>query len=284
MKRLVALILVCSTLFFTVSGSFAETLEKTSVKITYNGVRTYLMDSDDNQLPIYLEEGHFYIPLDSFIQAIGGEYKYDADTNTVSIELSNGFTSAPAEKKITQEVFDSAKLAYQKLVTISNETANIMDDIYNAWRYGIYESDSATLSDFVSELHLSSTEIEAALNDHIYMLFGDHTPTDLFDLFKYSDNFWQECVSLVLNAYALNGRYDLLNTELATAKDALKIVGDQFSDYQYYPNLKNFYAKASSYLEFANNPTGSFNQLKTTISDYENSLRTLITDLSFVFE
>lgn len=44
-------------------------------------------------------------------------------------------------------------------------------------------------------------------------------------------------------------------------------MGDKYTDYEYYPKLKEYYSKVCSYYEFVKSPTGSFNQLQGTVND-----------------
>ena len=81
-----------------------------------------------------------------------------------------------------------------------------------------------------------------------------------------------------------NGTYTKAEELLASAKESLKSVTNDYSDYTGYPTLKSYYSEVSSYLEFAKSPSGSFSQLKTTIDNYETKMRTYKSDLSFIFD
>lgn len=80
---------------------------------------------------------------------------------------------------------------------------------------------------------------------------------------------------VVSGAYAANGE---------TAKAQMKNLSENYSDYEHYPNLKGFYTTTSSFFDFCQNPTGSFEQVKTTINDYRNKARGYISDLDYIFE
>jgi uncharacterized protein YceK len=184
----------------------------------------------------------------------------------------------------SNKAFDTAKEAYQSLCDAADSTIDVMDSVYGAWYFGIYESDdsftSTIASDLAASTSMATSDIEAAikslgessgLGDRlIYLLFGD-------DAFHY-------CLSVVNEAYELNGTFDSINNNLDIANASLKTMTAKFDDYKHYPALKEFYSKVSSYAEFAQAPSGSFQQLKDTINDYENDIRTYRTDLSFVFE
>ena len=50
-----------------------------------------------------------------------------------------------------------------------------------------------------------------------------------------------------------------------------------------YPKLKEYYSSIKSYVEFFTSPSGSFKQLADTINTYENGIRTLESDVGFLF-
>ena len=63
----------------------------------------------------------------------------------------------------------------------------------------------------------------------------------------------------------------------------MKEVNEKYSDYEYYPKLKDLLTQVSALLDFCNNPVGSFEQVKVTINDYKNDIRDLTNDLNYVF-
>lgn len=77
---------------------------------------------------------------------------------------------------------------------------------------------------------------------------------------------------------------DEVQTALNTAKEQMKELSDKYSDYEHYPNLKGYYTTTSSFFDFCQNPTGSFEQMKNTINDYKNEARDYISDLDYIFE
>ena len=179
-------------------------------------------------------------------------------------------------------VFEHSKAAYLKL----NETAEIceqaMSDIYNAWMWGIYDwDDKKTASELSSSLQ---KEVSVDLESGADLLYEDSTAgTYLILSALMNDSDWQGCVELVIASYENTGVYAQADTLLAEAQSALKVVSEKNADYQYYPMLKQYYAKISAMLEFVKSPSGSFEQLKTTKNDYMNSIDSYQGDLSFVF-
>ena len=206
--------------------------------------------------------------------------------------LGDDGSKSSGSGEVTEEVFNNSKIAYEKLTEASEIGLNALSDIYDAWRYGIYEDD-ANWEDFCDELIVPDADIEKGIQENsiFYSFYKDDEKYDskdmstFFSIIQGLDDFWQECVNYVVYAYGVteNG-FTVVEQDLNDAKASLKIVGDEFSDYKYYPNLKEFYSTVSSLYEFVSNPTGSFETLKTTSTDYENQIRSFKSDLSFVFE
>ena len=207
-------------------------------------------------------------------------------------------------KSKEQAAFDNAQKAYDALCDAADETISIMNSVYGAWYFGIYKlSDYKTsksagkLSGFAKETGLSELTIKNAINEYYVNYFkilsGDteefkeldkETMDILVDSHIYGIEDFNGCLELVYLVFEAEGITNNLNENLTIAKDTLKIMTNDFDDYKHYPTLKDFYSKVSSYAEFAQSPSGSFQQLKDTINDYENSIRTYRTDLSFVFD
>ena len=116
----------------------------------------------------------------------------------------------------------------------------------------------------------SAEEVDSAIVDKIFSLLED----DMFSL----------CVEIVKEAYVANGTVEEIKGHLDEAKAQMKELSEDYSDYEHYPNLKGYYTTTSSFFDFCQNPTGSFEQVKTTINDYKNEARNYINDLNYIFE
>ena len=91
------------------------------------------------------------------------------------------------------------------------------------------------------------------------------------------------CVRVTTNAYILNGDAEQAETLLNEAKNLMKELNEKYADYEYYPKLKELLTQVTALLDFCNNSEGSFEQAKTTINDYKNSIRDLTNDLNYIF-
>ena len=92
------------------------------------------------------------------------------------------------------------------------------------------------------------------------------------------------CVMVVTGAYQANGKVAEAQNALEEAKTQMKELSEEYSDYEHYPNLKGYYTTTNSFFDFCLNPTGSFEQVKTTINDYRNEARDYMNDLDYIFE
>ena len=98
------------------------------------------------------------------------------------------------------------------------------------------------------------------------------------------DNLFSFCVMVVSSAYKANGKVDEAQAALDSAKDLMKTMSEKYSDYEHYPQLKEYYTTTKSFFAFCQNPEGSFEQVKTTINDYRNDARNCVSDLDYIFE
>ena len=178
-----------------------------------------------------------------------------------------------------KKAFDSASIAYTNI----DEAYVLIDafgsDIYNAWRIGIYDKDEVSVRYLASKLNLHEWDIRLAIDD----LTGTDDFGDLYFLI-FKDDLFSACVMMVSKAYDLNGTVEEIGDYLDDAKISMKELSEKYSDYEHYPNLKKFYTRTNSFFEFCQNPSGSFEQVKTTINDYRNDIRTYKSDLDFIFD
>jgi len=195
-----------------------------------------------------------------------------------------------------KKAFEASKAAYDNIDIAYEITEQFGSDIYEAWRLGIYDDDEV-LADgaahLATELSLSADEIRAGA---VYVLYQDEWDTmseeekeeligtaDL--LFSYmEDDLFSFSVMAVSNAYVVNGKVDEAQTALDAAKAQMKELSSEYSDYEHYPNLKGYFTTTSSFFDFCQNPTGSFEQIKETVNNYKNEARDYISDLDYIFE
>ncbi len=198
-----------------------------------------------------------------------------------------------------KKAFEASKSAYDNIDIAYEITEQFGSDIYEAWRLGIYD-DEELLKDGVAylakELSLSEDELKEGVGYVISEMAGEDwsevsdedkaTITEntniIFGIME--DDLFSFCVNVVTGAYIANGKVEEAQNALNDAKAQMKELSEKYSDYEYYPNLKGYYTTTSSFFDFCQNPTGSFEQVKDTINDYKNEARDYISDLDYIFE
>lgn len=196
--------------------------------------------------------------------------------------------------------FEVSKVAYDNIDIAYEITEKFGSDLYEAWRLGIYEDDEI-LDDGVAHLAKELSLSEDELKDGLAYSIAQLTNTDwselsdedkatlvenadiFFDMVE-DDDLFTFCVSIVVGAYTVNGKVEEAQNALDTAKSQMKELSEKYSDYEHYPTLKEYYTTTSSFFDFCQNPTGSFEQVKDTINDYKNRARDYINDLDYIFE
>ena len=197
-----------------------------------------------------------------------------------------------------KRAYEVSKVAYDNIDIAYEIVEQIGSDIYDAWLLGIYDKEELIENGaeyLASELLLSEDEIKAGIGCTFAEVLGMswnlsesykkdiiETADDSFYLFE--DEMFTFCVLSVINAYEINGKMEEAQIALDAAKTNMKELSDKYSDYEHYPNLKGYYTTTSSFFDFCQNPTGSFEQVKDTINDYKNEARDYISDLDYIFE
>lgn len=198
-----------------------------------------------------------------------------------------------------KKAFEASKAAYDNIDAAYEIVEEFGSNIYEAWRMGIHEKDEI-LNDGVeylaSELSLTEDELRlgvaytmSGIFDQDWGTMSDEEKNTVADSADYifelmEDELFSFCVMVVSNSYVVNGKADEVQVLLDTAKTQMKELSEKYSDYEHYPNLKGYYTTTSSFFDFCQNPTGSFEQVKDTINDYKNEARDYISDLDYIFE
>lgn len=197
-----------------------------------------------------------------------------------------------------KKAFEASKAAYDNIDIAYEITEQFGSDIYEAWRLGIYDDDEILedgAAHLATKLSLSADEIRAGA---VYAIYKDEWDTmpdeekdklidnaDLFFIHSYNeDELFFFCVMAVSNAYVVNGKVEEAQTALDAAKAQMKELSSEYSDYEHYPNLKGYFTTTSSFFDFCQNPSGSFEQFKETVNDYKKEARDYISDLDYIFD
>lgn len=198
-----------------------------------------------------------------------------------------------------RKAFEASKAAYDSIDIAYEITEQYGSDLYEAWRLGIYDDDeifAGGAEHLASGLSLSADEIRTGAAYTVATMVGENwDELSEEDKNKYIDNadaffsvmeddLFTFCVMAVTGAYTVNGKVEEAQTALDAAKAQMKKLSTEYSDYEHYPMLKGYYTTTSSFFDFCNNPTGSFEQVKETINDYRKEARDYISDLDYIFE
>lgn len=197
------------------------------------------------------------------------------------------------------KAFDKSKAAYENVNSAYEITEKYGSDIYEAWRLGIYKEKeilSGGCAYLAGELNLSEDEIAAGaayyLAEAVDKSWDELTEEEKNNLISgadtsftaMKDDLFSWCVTVVSNAYIAGGKAAEVEAYLDEAKEQMKDLSEKYSDYEHYPALKGYYTTTSSFFDFCKNPSGSFEQLKTTIEDYKSTARDYNADLAYIFE
>ncbi len=196
------------------------------------------------------------------------------------------------------EAFEVSKSAYEK-VNKAYEMVNMYsEDIYQAWYMGINDeydiNDDYELDNFAEKLHIEEKDLQNAigklLGNDSYKVDGRyayhyHSGSDWSDLhIDHYRDFFSACVDVVSEAYKVNGTVDEIEALLEESKALMKQLSNDYSDYEHYPNLKEYFTTTSAFFGFCQEPEGSFEQVVETFNDYRNDARDYYYDLNYVFE
>jgi len=251
MKKIIALVLSFSLLCACGKSEAVKTAEE-----AINAIGTVTANSGDT---IANAEKMYGILTDA--------EKEKVKNRLVLVEAQDAFEDIKGEV-----VYKNAQNAYKKLQEVANLCVTGMDTIYGAWYFGIYEAKSTSDFDDMAKSvpGFSSNELEKA---------GKLLGINAWDV---GDD-WENSLWTAVMAITTRGDYDTITKNMSEAEKVLQSLTDKYDDYTYYPKLKEYYSAIKSYVDFYSNPTGSFSQLADTINDYENRIRTLESDVSFLF-
>ena len=213
------------------------------------------------------------------------------DTSTVpetteSDTKSESTETAQSDADAKEAEYEAADSAYKVLLEAHELCVDVMDSIYDAWFFAIYEADDYSSAQsrfdaFCSRANLDYDEALDALNE-VLQSMGYSEPTGTQQLEGLTD--FNVTLTVVEHIYTNNGTYSKIDTYLSNAKSFIKSLTNKYADYTGYTTLKSYYSELSAYAEFCQSATGSFSQLKTTIDTYETNLRNYKNELSFIFD
>lgn len=188
----------------------------------------------------------------------------------------------------SKKAFNESKEAFEYVTTAYIATNEFSHDIYEAWYLGVnnkYDyNEEYDLDSFANQMNIELEHIKQAIAN----LCGA-------DKYYYSDKLWESLpkkynysyfsawVAVISEAYKCSGKADEIRKELSNAKDLMKGLSDNYSDYEHYPALKEYFTTTMAFYDFCCNPEGSFEQVVETFNNYRNNARESFFDLNYVF-
>lgn len=195
------------------------------------------------------------------------------------------------------------EIVYESTKDASGIVDQLASDIYSAWNVGIYDDDEVVdggCEYLAGEVSLSVDDLTMGAAYYLALTLEDDEWDDLSEedqeyyidnadyLFYLADevgySMFSITVSVVIDAYEMNGSLDDVKDNLKDAKEQLKVLSEDHSDYEHYNSLKEYYNAVNSFFNFLSDPTGSFEQLKDTINDYRKDIRDCEADLEYAFD
>ena len=77
--------------------------ESKNIKISVDGKKVILLNEEDEQLKSLVSEGVIYVPIESFIKALGGDFTYNEENNQITIQLSTYHSAGESAESLLSE-------------------------------------------------------------------------------------------------------------------------------------------------------------------------------------
>ena len=195
-------------------------------------------------------------------------YSNDNAADSTDITITNSYSKE-------KEIYKNIKLA-------ASTCKSAMSDIYNTWRFGIYDADDCTTSNVILKLSLEVSLSYTEIYNYIQSDDCFYTTYNMINGISYLDiPAWQVNLWIVENCFKIRGDYEKCDSYINSAKIELRKLN---SNTENFTRLKTYYDKTLSYIEFFKSLNCSFNQLKTNMQTYENDIRDCESSLSFFYD
>lgn len=224
----------------------------------------------------------------------GGSAKEPEPTATPEPTVTPEPTLSP-----TQVAFQKSKEAYDNINCAYSIVDELASDIYTAWLDAVHKSNEDTFSlktIYNDSLYISYEELLRGFQYATHNNWTQLSEEEQKELVENAEkNFATRmyltpekavtfCVFAVIYAYIDNGKTEVIQNYLDSAKQEMRSLSEQYSDYEHYPALKGYYTTTSAFFDYCQNITGSLVQAKDTMNDYRNEARNYYNDLAFIFD
>ena len=244
------------------------------------------------------------VSLDSYEAITQAQKLYDLLTDNEKAKVKNREALVDALDAYNNAVYAQNIANLKSVYTALKNAYTIVDrhgsDIYTAWQKGIYQKEkfqganlNAATNYLASQLFLDYDEV---LDGECYawtvLLFGgeweeksdeemqkDRETMATGSLFYMCNDKKVACIITVIGAYRMNGDVDRVNEALGKydALDSSLRKSEDFSEE--IEKLDKLYTSIKSFLDFCQNPKGSFNEAGDTMSQYRKQIQECISSL-----
>ena len=131
------------------------------------------------------------------------------------------------------------------------------------------------------------------LLDEMYEIWEDASDEDKNSWITYADTAFGlmdstplqiTCSLFVIGSYAVNKQISEAETALDNAKAIMKQLSNEYSNYEHYPSLKEYYTTTSDFYDFCLTLNADVKQFGTTMDEYKDDAKKYRNEIEFVFE
>ena len=207
----------------------------------------------------------------------------------------------------SKKSYELAKNAYDMIAVAYTYSEWIGNDVIAAWHAGIYDQSDFAQKGSSDKVELLASKLTLSYYDTTvgtaaaYQLRWKGVAWEtlseeekeesrtsdgnlMLTLEAYGNELFQVCVMSVIEGYTHNGYAGTAQSSLDLAKGYIKTLSQEYPDYGYFDELKDYYTAVNSYFEFCMSPTGNFEQASNTNNDYQKQVKECLSGLEFEFE
>ncbi len=185
--------------------------------------------------------------------------------------------SGASAEDIREVELGFAKGAYRKLNTTSEKCVELINGIYDAWYFAIYESDECKDYNRGWELSYKLNCKYSEIEDAMEKLGLPITAYYAFEDFNYT-------VKIVQIIYESRGVYDQIDEDMEYVRTMLKKISSENYEYTEHEDLTSYYSEVLSCLEFIKSPSGSLTQLQNRIANFKTNTSTYKNKLGIAYD
>ena len=161
---------------------------------------------------------------------------------TVTMLLS--LAACGGSGNVSKEAFESSKEAFRLTTDAYLAINEFSQDLYEAWRLGVNSrkdfDDESNLADFADEMHIDEIYIKQAIATLCFKENYEYGDWEMLP-YLYNGSYFSAWVSVISEAYVCSGDVDTINENLNAAKTLMKELSNDYSDYEHYPVLKEYF-------------------------------------------